>query len=183
MKTLFLSSLFSLSVLAVDPCENLKVHASVIRVETDVSHSCKPTFDDTKNRIVIRKPGYAGLETLAQVAAHETNSRKWCGPGGHYYVDANGRITQGRPEEMKGANEINGADGNKNKLGIQVLLPEGQTKLSAYFVGNFTQLLAWQMKKHIISAGDVKTHFYADFHPGKLVQNLLNQFLTPKEDL
>ena len=183
MKTLFLISLFSLSVLATNPCEDLKIHTNPTPVQTDPNHACKPAFDGIKNRIVIRKPGYVGLDTLEQVAAHEINTRKWCALGGHYYVDADGRISQGRPDTMQGANEINGADGNRNKLGIQVLLPEGLSELPAYFAGNFTQLLACQMQKHAIFAKDVKTHFYHDFHPGKLVQNLLNQILNSKTEL
>lgn len=170
-------------MLATNPCEDLKIHESLTPVQTDPEHPCKPSFDNEKNRIVVRKPGYVGLDALEQVAAHEINTRNWCALGGHYYVDANGRITQGRPETMQGANEINGVDGNKNKLGIQVLLPEGLPELPAYFVGNFTQLLACQMQKHVILANNVKTHFYHDFHPGQLIQDLLNQILNPKTGL
>lgn len=174
-------SLFSISLLANDPCEGLEVFASLMHVETNPKHACKPEFDNIKDRIVIRKPGYAGLDTIEQVGAHEINTRKWCGLGGHYYVDADGRITQGRPETMKGANEINGKDGNTGKLGIQVLLPEGQTELSPYFIGNFTKLLACQMTKHAIWNKDVKTHFHEQFHPGKLVLDLLNKILANRD--
>ncbi len=174
-KITLIVSLFSVSILAQDPCEGLKTFASLSRLETDPAHACKLEFDDVKDRMVVRQPGYPGLTTLEEVAAHEINHRKWCGLGGHFYVEADGRITEGRPEYMKGANEINDADGNTGKMGIQVLLPEGQTELSAYFVGNFTQLVACQMTRHMIFAKDVKPHFHSSFHPGAPIAALLER--------
>lgn len=179
MKNLaLLVSLFSVSLLANDPCENLEIRPNPTATETSVPNNCKPELDSVKNRIVIRQPGYQGNTTLEQVADHEINNRKWCDLGGHYYVLGNGTIFAGRPVTMKGANEINGKDGNTGKLGIQVLLPEGQAELSAEFVGNMTQLLACQMKKHQIAADKIRAHFYTDFHPGKLVQEFLDKFLA-----
>lgn len=178
----FILAFFSISLFANDPCEGLTVYPG-IPVETDPQHPCQPRVDGEKNRMVVRKPGYRGLHTLEEVATHETIDRKWCGLGGHYYVNATGHISKGRPEAMQGANEINGNDGNKNKLGIQTLLPEGLTELPEPFIGNFTKLILCQMYRHQIAAKSVKTHVDYKFHPGPLVQDLLDKILAKKEEL
>lgn len=108
MKVLVLTlSVFSVALFAEDFCEGLKVHASLLKMETDPKHPCKPEMDDVKDRIVVRKPGYEGLTTLEEVGAHEINNRKWCG------------------------------------------------------------------QRHSIAKEFVKSHFLSQFHPGKLVSDLM----------
>lgn len=198
MKQILLFSLIlSGSLLAFENlCEGLEIKPNPTFVASPGDAACKPAYNEHLDRIVIRKPGYEAegvANTLEAVAAHEIDKRKWCAVGGHYYVYGNGTIVEGRPTQvdiegkkwvMQGANEVNQAtgDGNSGKLGIQVLLDDQQA-LSTEFIGNFTQLLMCQMQRFSIAKDKVKTHFYAQFHPGQYVQDLLNQVLGQKEDL
>ncbi|MES2504289.1 MAG: N-acetylmuramoyl-L-alanine amidase [Myxococcota bacterium] len=156
----------------------MEVYPSMTRVKTDPADPCKPEQNAYLNRMVIRVPGYTELTDFNEVAQHEVLERKWCGPGGHYYVENDGRITQGRPETMKGANEVRGTDGNTNKLGIQVFEPSEAEALSADFIGNLTQLIHCKMIQLSIWPKNIKPHFNKQFRPSHKIVELVNHIVS-----